>query len=147
MIPCLICQARTIGILVHNSVFIVHFFQILVHFRGSFPRLKVTFYHGTLLQFETFDARNKKDAYFDGDKITITEATATSLCLLKRAHSCLESYTILLTWLHGVQKNQTHCSPATMCVVTDHGRRCSFFTQGSLEGWTNWETGKCMWVI
>jgi len=38
-------------------------------------------------------------AYFDGDKTTTTEATETSLCLLKRAHSWSESYTILLILL------------------------------------------------
>jgi hypothetical protein len=83
MIPCLLYQARTIGILVHNSVFIVHFFRVLVHFCGSFPRLKVTFDHGTLLHFETSDTRGGGGTYFDGDKITTTEAAETSLCLLK----------------------------------------------------------------
>jgi len=33
-----------------------------------------------------------------------------------------------------VQEKETHCLPDTMCVVTGHGWRYSFFMQGSLDG-------------
>jgi len=46
-----------IGRFVHNSVSHHHtnIFQVLVHFRGSFPRFTVKFNHGMLIHFRTFD--------------------------------------------------------------------------------------------
>ena len=38
---------------VHDSL-IVHMFHVLVHFHGSFPRFKVKFNHGTLLNVEFY---------------------------------------------------------------------------------------------
>jgi hypothetical protein len=57
--PCLLEKARNIKRLVHDSD--CHrrtYFLVLVHFRGSFPRFKVKFNHGTLLHVETFNTRN-----------------------------------------------------------------------------------------
>jgi len=66
----------------------------MVHLYGNFPQLKVKFNHGMLLHVKYFDTQNKH-TYFDGTKMTTTNATEMSVCSL-RTPGQSEPYTILL---------------------------------------------------
>jgi hypothetical protein len=75
-------NAQNIGRLVHESVIIVHIFQISVHFRGSFPRFKVKFDHGTMVDVENFDTRGN-------NAITSMAIKQQLLTLHRREHRLL----------------------------------------------------------
>jgi len=92
-IPCLLYQTRTIGILVHNSVFIVHIFQVLGHLHGNFPRLKVTFDHGTLFHVETFDTWKKQTLNSTAIKWQLIKLQRRA-CACSNEHICGQNRTL-----------------------------------------------------
>ena len=62
-------------------------FQVLVHFRDSFPRFKIRFNH-----LQNIWRAKQTHPYFDGDRTTTVEAMEKRVCSSRGAHSSNENY-------------------------------------------------------
>jgi hypothetical protein len=62
-------------------------FQVLVYFRGSFPRFKIRLNHGTKIW-----RAKQTHTYFGDDNTKTIDATETRVCSLRRAYSSNEIY-------------------------------------------------------